>query len=106
MSKQDFIKQYGHQNFNDIKEFVTDNLMVMKYSRVIRGYSTHGKKNYITIYINKEKQVNIEYLTLFDLFTKNKFEEYIKVSAQEICDLKSATHCTDIIKTTLKYINS
>lgn len=75
----------------DISDCVVDNLMVAKYGRVIRGYTLHNGKKYATIYVNKECKINVNYNTLFDLFTKGQFETYIKIKGakhevqQEVC---------------------
>lgn len=40
----------------DIKDYIIDNLVILKYQRVIGGYKLHNRKNYATLYISYDKK--------------------------------------------------
>lgn len=91
LTKKEFISQYGYNSYNDIKEFILDNLMVLKYKRVISGYKMSNSKDYITIYLpynkkeKKQQYININTIKLYALLHRDTdtFLQYVNNNIKE-----------------------
>ena len=77
LTKNDFICKYGYNSYNDIKDFIINSLMFLKYKKQISGYQIFNKKNYAIIYLIKDKNIigqryiNIDLIQLYNLLSKD-----------------------------------
>lgn len=68
MTKKEFIKKYGKENFYSIIEGVKENLIVLYYNKEIPRYRIR-KKEKVEFYIN-EKRYSLDIIRIFYMTNK------------------------------------
>lgn len=77
LTKKDFINKYGYVSYNDIKDYIINNLATLKYNKQISGYKILNNKNYAIIYLphNKsmveQRYISIDLIKLYNLLIQD-----------------------------------